>query len=89
MFSVYILQSDTSGMFYVGQTEDLHERLARHNDGRVPATRGRGPWRLVYAEEVPTRSEACRRELEIKKHKSRGFIERLITKELRGVAQPG
>ncbi len=79
MFWVYILRSESSGRFYVGQTEDLSDRLTRHKEGRVPATRARGPWTLVYKEEMPTRSEACRRELEIKKQKSRDYIARLMT----------
>ncbi len=77
---VYILQSQSSGRFYVGQTDDLEDRLVRHNEGRVPATRGRGPWIVVYVEKHATRSLACQREQEIKKQKSRTYIEHLIDK---------
>jgi len=44
---VYILQSESTGRYYVGQTHNLADRLVRHNSGRTAANRGRGPWRLV------------------------------------------
>ena len=38
-FYVYILQSEKDpGRFYIGFTEDLEGRLARHNAGEVPST---------------------------------------------------
>jgi predicted GIY-YIG superfamily endonuclease len=36
---VYILQSDIGEEhFYIGLTDDLRDRLHRHNSGEVPAT---------------------------------------------------
>ena len=43
---VYILESRDSEHFYVGITEDLRARLAKHNAGEVPHTSKYGPWRL-------------------------------------------
>src|SRR5215475_11464931 len=43
---VYILQSLDSGHFYVGITDDLRARLAKHNAGEVPHTSKYGPWRI-------------------------------------------
>ncbi len=71
---VYVLESTSTGHFYVGQTQDLADRVRRHAEGRVAATRGRGPWRLVYSERVSTRSAAVARERQIKARKSRNFI---------------
>jgi len=64
---VYILRSGTTGCFYVGHTDDLDDRLRRHNEGRSEATRTRGPWKLVYQEEFPTRRAAVAREWAIKR----------------------
>ena len=87
---VYILESETSGRYYVGQTDDVARRLAYHNRGLSRSTRGRGPWKLMYKEKSATRSEACRREREIKGWRSRVAIERLIASgHSRGVAQFG
>ena len=75
---VYILQSETSGRYYVGQTDDVARRVVYHNRGLSRSTRGRGLWKLVYKEAFATRSDACRRERQIKDWRSRAAIERLI-----------
>ena len=74
----YILRSEASQRFYVGSTDDLFRRLSEHERGHSLATRGRGPWKLVYKEEFPNLQEARRRELEIKRWKSARMIEALI-----------
>ena len=43
---VYILESLDSVHFYVGITDDLRARLAKHNAGEVPHTSKFGPWRI-------------------------------------------
>jgi putative endonuclease len=63
---VYILRSEATGQYYVGQTNDLEDRIRRHNEGRTSVGRGRGPWRLVYREEFATRRAAVARERAIK-----------------------
>lgn len=78
MFFVYILQNDIDGSFYVGQTQDIRDRLKRHNENRSLYTKDKGAWNLVYLEEFGSRSEAARREKEIKKKKSKKYIEYLV-----------
>ena len=85
-YFVYILQSTSTGKFYIGSTKNLEERILRHNKGYTPSTRFRGPWKIVYEESYPDRSLACKRELQIKKWKSKKAIKELIN---RGVEQPG
>ena len=75
---LYVLQSQTSGRYYVGSTTDLARRLSEHNRSHSPPTSGRGPWELVYQESFSTLLEARRRELEIKKWKSEKLITHLI-----------
>ena len=77
-YYVYILRSFKDGTYYVGSTQDLHSRIERHNQGRTKYTKPKRPWKLVYHEEHPDRSSAVKRELEIKKRKSRNFIEKLV-----------
>jgi putative endonuclease len=77
-YSVYILQSEQDGRFYVGHTADLRERMQRHNDGRSLCTKAKGPWKLIYQEEFRSRNEACRREREIKAKKRREYIDHLV-----------
>lgn len=77
-YRVYILQSESTRRFYIGQTGDLEKRIERHNHNRVSATRNRGPWQLVHEEKYNTRGEAMQRERYIKKLKDRRYIEKLI-----------
>lgn len=63
----YVLRC-ADGSLYCGWTNHLEERVKAHNEGKgAKYTRGRGPVELVYYEEFETKSEAMRREWEIKK----------------------
>ncbi|MBA3014775.1 MAG: GIY-YIG nuclease family protein [Proteobacteria bacterium] len=56
------------GTLYTGITTDLSRRLATHNSekGGARYTRYRQPVKLVYTEPAASRSEAARREWQIK-----------------------
>jgi putative endonuclease len=74
---VYVLGSAdrTRHLTYVGWTNDLDRRLARHNAGKgARSTRGR-IWTLLYSERHDTRSEAMSREWHLKR--DRVFRKRL------------
>jgi putative endonuclease len=75
---VYILRSLKDGSYYVGSTQDLEDRLQRHNQGRTKYTKQKRPWELAYSEVYPDRSAAMKRESEIKTRKSRQFIDALV-----------
>ena len=77
-FYVYIIQSQRDGTYYVGFTQNIEERLERHNEGRSKYTKPKRPWELVYHEKYPDRSSAAKRESEIKRHKRVAFIEKLV-----------
>ncbi len=77
-FSGYILQSETTGAFYVGQTDDPARRVVKHNRGEVGSTKPYRPWKLVYLKRFDTRREAMAWERQVKGRKSRAFIEKLI-----------
>jgi putative endonuclease len=84
MFYLYILQSESSGRYYIGQTDNLDRRLAEHNNPECISSkttkRFKGPWELVYSEKYPNRSAAMARERQIKAWKSRKAINELILK---------
>ena len=53
---------------YAGYTNDLKKRLFLHNSGKgAKFTRGR-KWKLIYYEELKSKSTALKRENEIKKN---------------------
>jgi putative endonuclease len=78
MYYVYIIYSPTLDKFYIGQTQDLDDRIFRHTNSGSKSTKISNDWILKYQESFATRSEAIRRESEIKKKKSRKYLERLI-----------
>ncbi len=78
MFYVYILYSPSRDKYYVGYTSNVQERIIEHNSGATNYTRSGKPWNLVYKEEYALKSEAIKRENEIKSKKSRKYIENLI-----------
>ena len=77
-FHVYILYSKSIDQYYIGHSIDINDRLFRHNNSGSKATKKASDWKIVYKEEFPNRIDAYRREMEIKKKKSRKYIELLI-----------
>ena len=65
---VYIVRC-RDGTLYTGIARDLRKRIAEHNSegGGARYTRPRRPVELVYSEKSPSRSEALKREYEIKR----------------------
>ncbi len=78
-WNVYILRCSDDSL-YTGVAKDVERRVEEHNtDNRLGAryTRGRRPVELVYQEGFASRSEACRRESEIKRLKRKEKLELL------------
>ena len=78
LFYVYIIQSEQDSPFYVGHSHDVHLRLTHHNDGWTRSTKAKRPWKIVHVELAKSKGDAMKREREIKRMKSRVYIERLI-----------
>ncbi|MFI5154020.1 MAG: GIY-YIG nuclease family protein [Chitinophagales bacterium] len=74
-FHVYIIYSSSLDQYYIGHSENLSGRVFRHNNSGNRSTKKANDWNLVYSEEFNSRSEAARREMQIKKKKSRKYIE--------------
>ena len=78
-YYTYILRSKTTGKYYCGQTNNLSERMIRHNSGRNKYTKHGIPWEFISSFKFSSRGEAVALESKIKK---RG-IERYL-KDLQG-----
>lgn len=67
-WEVYIIQTK-SGKLYTGITTDLDRRFQEHRTGKKGARffHISGAEKILFRESHPNRSEATRRELEIKK----------------------
>ena len=69
MFYVYFLRTSKNTL-YIGQTNNLAKRLKEHSDKKGKGSkymRSFKSFKLVYKEEHKTRSEALKREHELKK----------------------
>ena len=63
---VYILQC-ADNTLYTGITTDLDHRVSAHSDGTgAKYTRGRGPFKVIYTENCTDKSNASKRERQIK-----------------------
>jgi putative endonuclease len=66
MYYTYILKSSINNFIYVGSTEDIENRLIRHNSGKVKSTKAYKPWKLMESRNFSTRSDAMKEELFLK-----------------------
>jgi putative endonuclease len=75
MYTVYVLFSKSSLKYYTGQTDNLENRLFRHNSGLSLSTKSGKPWELIYQNQFYTRSEAMLLEQKIKKRGAKRYLE--------------
>ncbi|CAG5082847.1 GIY-YIG nuclease family protein [Parvicella tangerina] len=79
MHYIYILFSETLDKYYKGQTNNIQNRLARHNAGYEKYTKNGTPWKLVCLIEKKSRSEAVILEKKLK-NMNRDKLEAFIKK---------
>ncbi|WP_341903007.1 GIY-YIG nuclease family protein [Fluviicola taffensis] len=73
-YSVYVIQSEFNGSFYVGMALDVQERLKEHNAGKSTYTKSFIPWKLIYSEEVGEAPLARQREKYLKSTAGKNFL---------------
>ncbi|MBE0572264.1 MAG: GIY-YIG nuclease family protein [Ignavibacteriaceae bacterium] len=78
MYFVYIIKSLVTIRYYIGSTENLDRRLSYHNSGKVKSTKAYKPWKLVHMERFDTKSDAIKRERQIKSYKSGNAFKKLL-----------
>ena len=81
MFYTYVIQSTSSGVLYVGQTNNLSDRILRHNTNRNKWTKNKGPWTLIFSRAFETRSEAMVLEVKLKAFKNREYLFKWIEQQ--------
>jgi len=83
MFTVYVLYSPSYNKIYIGFTSDLENRLRSHN---IFASKGwtvkYRPWILIYTEIFETKTEAMKREKQLKSAKGRNYIWQVVKDRL-------
>jgi len=75
---VYILQSINLEHFYVGITDDLRARLAKHNAGEVPHTSKYKPWQVKTYLAFSDEKQAVNFEKYLKSPSGRAFAKKRL-----------
>jgi len=88
MHFVYILFSQLKNKYYIGSTNNIIERLRKHNTNHSGFTGKVSDWTLKYYEVFSTKQEALKREKQIKNWKNRVMIEKLIEFSSAGSVHP-
>jgi putative endonuclease len=79
MFTTYILYSKSLNKFYIGFTSgDVAARLTKHLANHKGFTARAKDWVIVYVEQFLVKTEAIKREKQIKGWKSNSRIKELI-----------
>ncbi|MDD2807193.1 MAG: GIY-YIG nuclease family protein [Patescibacteria group bacterium] len=81
-YVVYVLKSESTGKIYIGQTNNIDDRLKRHNSllsnkKSSYTSKNRGTWTLIYSETCQSRQLAIQREKQLKSYQGRQFIKNL------------
>lgn len=79
MIVVYVLESMTNKRYYIGQTQDIAQRLDRHNSCRNRSTRANRPWCVKYTREFANRDDAVSFERYLKSLKKRRSVDKAFT----------
>ncbi len=82
-YRVYVIRN-RDGKFYIGLSNDIHNRVNQHNVGESKWTRGKGPWTLIWQSEEMRLSDARKLELLLKRQKGGDGVYNMI-----GLPRPG
>jgi len=77
-YAIYILQSLLDQSFYVGSSADPFDRLEKHNRPHMGYTASRQPWKLVFVQWLPDKTQALKLERIVKAKKSKQFLQNMI-----------
>ena len=80
MYYVYAIYNRKNNKFYIGQSVDLTARLELHNEKEFKGYTSRfdGHWEIIYSEQVKSRTDALKREKQLKSFRGREFIKQHI-----------
>ncbi|HBO16509.1 MAG: Excinuclease ABC C subunit domain protein [Candidatus Moranbacteria bacterium GW2011_GWE2_35_2-] len=68
MYYTYVLKSEADNNLYIGYTGDLRQRIKDHNQGKTKSIKHRIPFKLIYYEAYKNKTDARKREIELKKN---------------------
>lgn len=78
MYYAYVLKSLKDNKLYSGYTNDLKQRFHDHNAGKIPITKYRKPFKLIYYEAFCDQQDATTREKFFKTQWGRNFLKKVL-----------
>lgn len=61
-YYTYILRSSKDRKLYIGWTPNVIKRVKEHNEGLVPSTKNRRPFKIIFYEAFLNKEDAVLRE---------------------------
>ena len=77
-YYTYVLRSELDESYYIGWTENIDNRLKRHNKGLVKSTKNKKPLDLVYFEACLSKKGAILRKKQLKTGFGRAYLNKRI-----------
>ncbi len=78
MHYLYIIKSEDTGKYYIGETNNIERRLLEHQQGDTSFGKRNKNSKLVYKKDYNDRNRAKKIEYFLKRQKSCIFIKKLI-----------
>jgi len=79
-YFVYIFYSEEQDIYYIGSSENPEKRLKKHLSNHIGFTSKCNDWKVYHKEVFQEKSEALKREKQLKAWKSKVRIQQLIEK---------
>lgn len=86
MYYTYLLFCQKKGFdsdFYIGSTGDLKSRIEKHKTGEIDTTKKFDKVLLIYYEACLDKTDARKRELQLKTGFGRGYLKRRLQEYLK------
>jgi putative endonuclease len=77
-YYTYVLKSLVDNKFYIGWTDDLEQRISKHQKGLVSSTILRRPLKMIYFEACLDKEKAIKREEQFKTGFGRAYLNRRL-----------
>jgi len=81
-YYTYVIKSSKDNKWYTGITDNLRKRFNEHNSNKVPSTKGRGPFRMIYYEACLNKNDAAAREKFLKSGMGKRYLKNRLKRFL-------
>lgn len=82
LWYAYVIKSLKDKKWYTEITNNLRKRFRKHNFNKIPATKGRGSFKLIYYEACLNRNDAVAREIFLKSGMGKRYLKNRLKRFL-------